>query len=112
MLSKIEKIKLITFFVGKNSPVVDLINHSKYLQINEGLVTLKKKHSYYAQVQLGMAILNLKVCDFVLYASFDSSLHTILIEYDEEYTNNLIKKLQYNYFNKMLHVICTTKTIM
>jgi hypothetical protein len=37
-------------------------------QKNE-VLSLKKKHKYYGQVQLGMAVLGLKKCDFIMYSS-------------------------------------------
>lgn len=76
------------------------------MQIEDGVFTLKKKHQYYGQVQLGMAVLNLKQCDLVLYAPFDDTSFTICIEYDEEYTINMLKTIQCNYFTKMIHIIC------
>lgn len=88
---------------------MNCLDSCKYLQEQDGCLTVKKKHQYYAQVQLGMAVLNLKQSDFILYAPFDNSFVNIPIEYNEEYTKNLIQKLQYNYFHKMLHVICTNK---
>lgn len=92
---------------GKKKPAVELINSCDYLQINETYnLVLKKKHSYYAQVQFGMAILNLPECDFVIYSSFSNSFINIIVKFDANFVEDLFQKLQNVYFNKMLHYVC------
>lgn len=71
---------------------------------------LKQKHKYYAQIQMGMAVLNLKKCVFVVYASYDSSLLIINVEYDFDFVMNMFTKIKNNYFKNMLHVLCENKS--
>lgn len=68
---------------GKDMPVQEAILHefSTCLVVENDLYCLKKKHKYYAQVQLGMCLLNVQVCNFVIYAPFDNSLMIILVQY-------------------------------
>lgn len=56
--------------LGETKTIRDVVPSIKYLTENS---TLKEKHSYYAQVQIGMAILNILKTDFIIYASFDDS---------------------------------------
>lgn len=53
-----------------------------------------------------MAILNLNETDFIIYASGDTSYVVITINFDEEFITNILKKVKYNYYTKMLHYIC------
>lgn len=93
-------------YKGMSASAMNCIESCCYLSSQEGNFILKQKHSYYAQIQLGLVILNLKECDLIIYASYDSSFTTINVKYDEAYALNLIYKLQCRYFNNMLHVIC------
>lgn len=67
---------------------------------------LKEKHKYYAQIQLGMFMLNVKKTYFVMYASFDKSIETIEVNYDEKFVTKMLKTVKQTYFNIMLHAIC------
>lgn len=59
-------------FTGKtkntNETVMSIVGKSLYIDGNQ--IKLKKKHQYYGQVQLGMAVINVKHCMFVIYSSF------------------------------------------
>lgn len=86
-----------------------LIKECIYLVEEKDTVTLKKKHSYYAQVQLGMAVLNLKQCDFVVYCSSENNLIVIKVDLDTDYVHKLTAKLKNIFFTKMLHTVCENK---
>lgn len=80
---------------------------SKYLQcIGKGLYKLKEKHSYYGQVQIGMALFNLKIADFVVFASLHSSLIRMEVPLNMEFVKKLLFQLKFNYFINMLHNVC------
>ncbi|KAJ8976152.1 hypothetical protein NQ317_018091 [Molorchus minor] len=83
-------------FIGKQKPIRDCLENLAYLE--KGTWNLKKKHIYFGQVQLGMAILNLFSCDFVLYSSFDESLFIINVPFDEPFCQQMLAKLQQNFF--------------
>lgn len=70
---------------------------------------LKKRHTYYAQIQVGMALLNLEECDFVIYSSCDDSIYIINVTFDHEYCRKLLKTLKNKFFEHMLHEICENK---
>ena len=83
-----------------------------YLYVNDNRLQLKKKHQYYGQVQFGMAVLNIKQCDLVIYSSVSQSILIITIEYDDEFCNNLLSSLKHRYFEKMLHEICVNSPVL
>ncbi|KAF2899783.1 hypothetical protein ILUMI_06404 [Ignelater luminosus] len=64
-------------------------------------VQLKQRHQYYGQIQLGLAILNLQVCDFVVYSAKSNSFLKLEIPFDEKFASNLIlaitKKILHKY---------------
>lgn len=72
-------------------------------------VTLKRKHKYYGQVQLGMAILGLSSTKFILYSSCKKNYLNVNVDFDENFAKSLIKKISDNYFNNMLHFFCVNK---
>lgn len=69
-------------------------------------ITLKEKHAYYGQVQLGMAILNLNMCDLILYSSKSKTFLNISELFNEDFTRNMILNITVKYFKFMLHFIC------
>lgn len=93
---------------------VELVNTSnqvlkkkcKFIEIKSNGVAVKKKHQYYAQIQCGMALLNLNNCDFVIYSNISDSIKIINVTYDKIYAQDLLSKLKKIYFEKMLHEIC------
>lgn len=66
---------------------------------------LKKRHAYYGQVQLGMAILNIKETDLALYSSQSDTLLKINVPFDEDFAKRLLITVT-KYFKNMLHVFC------
>lgn len=101
------------FCTGKYGDIDHLITSCDFLdsriQESTNMVVLKKKHAYYAQVQLGMYILNLEECDFVIYSGQAHSLLNVTVKFDIVYVRELVQKLQYNFFNYMLHEICLNR---
>lgn len=96
-------------FIGKSKSIKEIISQLKYVQLPEN--KLKKKHQYYGQVQLGMAILNLKKTDLIIYASFDKSIHIISVEIDLEFINSMLNLLKEAYFLHMVHYICLKESL-
>jgi len=91
-------------FKGKTLGIEELLNNLNCLV--KGKLTLKVKHAYYAQVQLGMIMLNVPCCDFVVYSSFNNNYHVIPVELNLNYCTNLLCHLKVIYFEKLIHEIC------
>ena len=87
---------------GKTLSAVDIIRDKKvsWLEVAGENAYLKRNHQYYSQVQLGMALLKVSVCDLVVSGKGDIAV--VRVERDKEYVNNLIHTLHKVYFNVML----------
>lgn len=105
-----EPIKLLEIkcpFIGNAIGLLDLIQQLKYIKHNlDGSLSLKKNNAYYAQVQLGLVLLNLHSCDFVVYDSFEHKYIVINILFDYEYCKKMLEILKIVYYEKLLHQIC------
>lgn len=91
-------------YKDKDATIDDFLQEIVYLDKKSGF--LKKKHKYYGQIQFGMLILNLKSCDFIIFASFDKSLHVINVPFDENFAIEMLNDASIVYITKMLHSIC------
>jgi len=89
--------------------ISSIIKNLKFINVNDinNTLNFSKKHSYYGQVQIGMAILNVPFTHFVIFASFDKSFVIMNILF-EEYAINMLTTIKKSYFNYMLHFLCTT----
>nr|CAI5831074.1 unnamed protein product [Callosobruchus analis] len=96
-------------YSGITMTIKDCLQECNFISKENGRYTLKKKHKYYGQVQLGMGILNLNKCYMCLYASYGDSCEIITIENDYQFTKTMLMKIKNNYFSKMLHVLCEQK---
>lgn len=67
---------------------------------------MKKNHKHYGQVQLGMAPLNVRKAEFLMYASFEKSFKMINILFDTQFVINILGNLKKIYFNILLPKIC------
>ncbi|XP_066587824.1 uncharacterized protein [Prorops nasuta] len=90
-------------FAGKTNTISDIVQFLPYLNTD---LTLKKKHMYYAQIQIGMAILNIDITDFIVFASYDNSFLTVTIPFDQDFTDSMLVSLKNVYYNEMLHNVC------
>jgi len=80
------------------------------LEITEsGLQLKKKKHSYYIQVQGGMAITSKSWCDFVVYTTLmnHEDIHIERIYFDATFCEGLKKKLLDFYLYAMVPELLT-----
>lgn len=84
---------------------------SRYLKYNEATKTysLKKRNEYYSQITLGMALLNVRFCDFVVFTKYDQYLWIETVELDETYAATLLVTVKQSFFNRMLHQICLSE---
>lgn len=80
-------------------PVTNTINVT-YVERNGDKFVLKKNHSYYTQVQLLLYILNLTLCQFIVYSPHGSIL--FVVERDEDFLQRTIPNLEKFYFRYYL----------
>lgn len=55
---------------------------------------------------MGMAILNITLCKFIVFSSWDNSFIVIDVHVDKEFVQGMLIDLQTKFFTKMLHNIC------
>ncbi len=87
----------------KESILVDhenKISFLSYIKLVENEWSLKKRCTYFCQIQVAMFVLNLKKCILYIY-----SLKINVIR-DEEFLSEAIPKLQKFYFEYMLPILC------
>lgn len=97
-------------YLGSTVGLQDVIEKVKFISKNaDGSLTLNKKDAYYAQVQLGLILLNLSSCDFVVYNSLEHNYIVINVEFDFNYCKTLLQVLKIVFFEKLLHSICEFK---
>lgn len=89
-----------------NLSIVSLLKYCKWLKLVGDVICLKQKHSYYGQVQMGMALLNLPVCHLVIYCKQVDDIKIVPVKYDMQFVCKLLPKLKNVYFKKMLPVLC------
>lgn len=87
---------------GKDTSGMECLKKLPYLNKNEENLSLKEKHAYYFQLQIGMFITGLKLADFIIFCSFDNSLTIFTTEYNATLVNTYLTKLRYVYFYHLL----------
>ena len=93
-------------YAGKSQSINEVLPSLKYLTIDNENIIFKEKHEYYAQIQMGMAILNVMSTHFMIYASSDVTFIIINVPYNENYILNILTTVKKNYCDKMIHYIC------
>lgn len=88
---------------------ITLQRKCRFLQSVNGQLTVRKRNAYYAQVQVGMAVLNLRESRFILYSSKSNTFYVIIVAFDKEYAQKLLAKIKTNYFERMIHIVCKYK---
>lgn len=91
---------------GSHRSAVDVVTNLDYLTTDDAFqYSLKEKHMYYGQIQLGLYLTGADVCDLVIYASFDNSFVKIVVKKDRYFLLNMLNTLCQTYFYKMLPAI-------
>ena len=99
-------IEIKCLWAGKRKSITDCLSLCPYLNTDG---TLKKKHRYYGQIQLGMLIMNLRTCHFIIFPSFDSTMYTLSVPFDEKFAIEMTETTQKVYAEKIIHRVCTSE---
>lgn len=83
----------------------ELVKTYKFLTCDGSSYALKKRHTYYTQVQPPLAILNVTMCDFIIFSSYDDTFVNISVPFDEEYAWGMLTRLKFIYFKHVLPVL-------
>lgn len=97
--------------VGKTADISATVNSQmKKCLVQDGEnIIMKKKHQYYGQVQMGMAVLNLNLTYFVIYSSFDKNMFYLRVKRDNVFIAKMLMALKKVYFQYKLHAVCLEK---
>lgn len=87
---------------GRTCHGADLIAQLKYIEVKNEKLFLKKKHKFYAQIQLGLLLSNINMGLLVIYAEMNDSIVVINVEFDTNYCKQLFDCLTNIYFEKIL----------
>jgi len=95
-------------FKGKSKGIKETVQSEIKKSLNQKgeNVVLKERHKFYGQIQLGMAVINVKKTYFVFYSFFDKEFFLITINFNEEYMKKILTALKKAYYEKILHEIC------
>nr|XP_029713427.1 uncharacterized protein LOC115257701 [Aedes albopictus] len=91
---------------GKTCTIQEILLNLSYLTKSN---QLRKRHMYYAQIQINMFVLQCNKADFVIYSEFEDKCHIIPIDFDEDYVYGLLNTLKEVYFNVYLKYLYTLK---
>lgn len=80
--------------LGATKNLSDLLPQLKYLHFKNNCFNLKKNHNYYGQVQLGMFILNIESCEFLIFSQFENKCEIITVNKDNIFLGKLIPALK------------------
>lgn len=94
-------------FLGKDKPIAEVIDTLKWVEKNNGVYKLRKKHAYYGQVQLGMCLTRTKSTELIVYSAFENEYCLINVPYDSDFLSRMIPVLREIYFKIFLPVLCT-----
>jgi hypothetical protein len=92
-------IEIKTLKAGKEKTSEEVTHSCKCIDV-EG--QLRKRNNYYGQVQLGMELLKINICHFVIYAPFDNSCTVIHVNRDKDFIRELIPTLASVYYAHFL----------
>lgn len=89
--------------LGRTMHGLPLYKKIPFLLVDKNnVVSLRKKHMYYGQVQLGMALCNVKNAKFLIYVPSIEDVTVINVPFDEEFVLELTTVLFHAYFDCML----------
>lgn len=74
-------------------PTLNCLNNQKIL---------KKNHTYYCQVQIGMALMNCNMCHFIIYCKFSNECYIIEVPIDYTFIKETVECLERSFFTYML----------
>jgi hypothetical protein len=92
--------------VGQLVGIDEAVEQCSYLVKDNQEISLRKKHRYYGQIQLGLLLLRLELCHFIVFCSYDASFICIPIVKDNKFLEELVPVLGNIYFNHMLPELC------
>lgn len=94
---------------GSDHELDELLPTLSYLQFKEGSYNLKSNHQYYGQIQLSLFILNISMCDLVIYSKKANSVAVIEVKLNQTFVKRLVMSLKSVYETHMLSHLLKNK---
>lgn len=95
--------------LGASLSLIELLPKLKtFLLFENNQYNLKHNHIYYGQVQLSMFILNIEVCNFVIFSKIENKCAVIPVMKDNIFLQNLVPALKYVYETYTLNLVHKT----
>ena len=92
--------------VGKRLTGQDFLERANCLQKDaDGMFTLRRRNKFFTQIQLGLALTNLKKAKLVLYVGRNNSIICINVLRDDAYISDVIETLTHVYFTYCLQFL-------
>jgi hypothetical protein len=89
-----------------DTTINNLLDRLPYFEKNGNAYHLKRAHQYFSQVQLGMFILNVQKCKFIIYHSSLKEIWSTEILMDRNYIYEIVRALRQVYFKYILPFVC------
>jgi len=87
------------FASGKTVPASEKLKLEKCFEKDK---SLKMRHEYYGQIQLGLLLMGLPKCDLVVYSSFNDSIEIVPVQFDMTFAAKMVTELVNVYFDIVL----------
>ena len=72
------------------------------LDCNCNIISFRDTHKYFNQIKLGMYLLNVQQCHFIVYADFDETIQVFEINFKEHFVQHFVQDLTITYFKFLL----------
>lgn len=86
----------------KTSHGIELCRQLKYLSVSKDVVSLKEKHVYYGQIQLGLALCNIEKAKLLIYVPCINDVCVIDVPLNRHFVCEFTAVLFDVYFDRFL----------
>ncbi|XP_075225249.1 uncharacterized protein LOC142326558 isoform X1 [Lycorma delicatula] len=99
---EIYMIKLTSPTYGRKTNLTNVIRKYNFIKIVNNEYKIKKTHRFFTKIQIGLAIMKLRKCFYIIHAPYDNGLEIIELESDEKFIKKITKELNKVYFHYAL----------
>lgn len=97
----VNTIEIKTFKEGQHLNAWELLEYKCIKTLDEN-GNVKEKTQHYAQMQLGMFVTGMDVCEYIVYSESGKDAHYVRVPFDEKHVIELCSRLVHVYFDKFL----------
>ncbi|KAJ8914873.1 hypothetical protein NQ315_014886 [Exocentrus adspersus] len=78
-------------YIGKEKGADHFLGYCEFMEEKNRQAVLKTHHRYYGQIQLGMALMNLRQTYLVIYSSQSNNYLQVIVDFNETFARDLIQ---------------------